>query len=59
MTTCTKTGAVAQIDEGHAAVVATAIHPSGERHRAADKRLGHLDGMMCSVSRAAHAASIP
>ena len=54
-----QTGIVAKIDEGHAAVVATTINPTGERHLLTDEFLGHFGCMMCSISRLAHASPIP
>ena len=53
-----ETGVVTQIDERHTAVVATTIDPTGERDLLPDQCLGHFRGMMCSVSRLAHASSI-
>ena len=50
-------GVVAQIDERHAAVIAATIDPTCERHLLTDECFGHLGGMMCSVSRLAHASS--
>ena len=54
-----QTSVVAKIDEGHAAVVATTINPTGERHLLTDEFLGHFGCMMCSISRLAHASPIP
>ena len=53
-----ETGVVTQIDERHTAVVATTVDPTGERDLLPDERLGHFRGVMCSVSRLAHASSI-
>ena len=51
--------AIAQVHEGHTAVIATTVDPTGERHLLADQRFSDFGGVMCSVSRLAHAASTP
>ena len=45
------------VHERHTAVVATTVDPTGERHLLADEGLGDFSGMMCSISRLAHAST--
>ena len=54
-----QTGVVTKIDEGHATVITASVNPTGKGDLLADQGLGHFSGMMCSVSRLAHASPIP
>jgi hypothetical protein len=47
--------AVAEVDEDHAAVVATAVHPTGHANLAADRRPIHVPAVMTAHREALNA----